>query len=158
MNQNETRERDVREIIRRSTVAKPLRERCEQIARAAGFEKQLAGPHDYHAWMKQLSYDRVIFIARPAPFGLRQDKSWIGHHGDPDRPYWSLTFGQVTPDRRQYQVLDVVLEQTLAEAIALADALETDADFLNVSLISNSLRLELRGPSAARRCARCRGP
>ena len=129
MNQNETRERDVREIIRRSTVAKPLRERCEQIARAAGFEKQLAGPHDYHAWMKQLSCDRVIFIARPAPFGLRQDELWIGHHGDPDRLYWSLTFGQVTPDRRQYQVLDVVLEQTLAEAIALADALETDADF-----------------------------
>ena len=132
MNLNETRrgERDVREMIRRSTVARPLRERCEQIAGAAGFEKQLAGPHDYHAWMKELSDDRVVFIARPAPFGLRQDESWIGHHGDPDRPYWSLTFGQATPDRRRFEVLDVVLEQTLAEAIALADALETNADFL----------------------------
>ena len=74
MNQNETRERDVCEMIRRSTVAKPLTERCEQIARAAGFEKQLAGPHDYHAWVKELSDDRVVFIARPAPFGLRQDE------------------------------------------------------------------------------------
>ena len=133
MNRSETCERDVREMIRRSTVARPLRERCEQIARAAGFEKQLAGPHDYHAWMKELSDDRVIFIARPAPFGLRQDESWIGHHGDPDQPYWSLTFGQATPDRRRLEVLDVMFEQTLAEAIALADALETDADFLDPS-------------------------
>ena len=101
MSGNEPRGHDVREMIRRSTVAKPLSERCDQIAKVAGFEKQLAGPHDYHAWMKQLSCDRVIFIARPAPFGLRQDKSWIGHHGDPDRPYWQLTFGQATPDRRQ---------------------------------------------------------
>ena len=137
MNRNETLrgECDVREMIRRSTVAKPLRERCEQIAKAAGFEKQLAGPHDYHAWMKQVSDDRVIFIARPAPFGLRQDESWIGHHGDPDRPYWSLTFGQATPDRRRHEVLDVVFEQTLAEAIALADALETDAAFLDPSFV-----------------------
>ena len=76
MNRNETRrrQRDAHEIIRRSTVAKPLRERCERIAGAAGFEKQLAGPHDYHAWMKQVSDDRVIFIARPVPFGLRQDE------------------------------------------------------------------------------------
>src|SRR4051812_23843825 len=80
--------------------------------------------------MKQLNCDRVIFIARPAPFALRQDESWIGHHGDPDQPYWSLTFGQATSDRRQYRVLDVMLEQTPAEAIAVADALETDADFL----------------------------
>ena len=125
MNRNETRERDVREMIRRSTVAKPLRERCEQIARTAGFDKQLAGPHDYHAWMKEVSDDRVIFIARPAPFGLRQDELWIGHHGDPDQPYWSLTFGQATPDRRRFEVLDVMFEQTLTEAIALADTLET---------------------------------
>ena len=145
MNQNETLERYVGEMIRRSTVAKPLRERCEQIARAAGFEKQLAGPHDYHAWMKELSCGRVVLIARPAPFGLRQDESWIGHHGDPAGAYWSLTSGQATPDRRRLEVLDVVLEHTLAEAIALADALETDADS-SVSLISDSLRLELRGP------------
>jgi hypothetical protein len=107
-------------------VARPLRERCEQIAEAAGFERQLAGPCDYYAWMKQLSGDRIIFIARPAPLGLRRDESRTGHHGDPDQPYWSLTFGQATPDRRQYRVLDVVFDQTLAEAIALAVALETD--------------------------------
>ena len=128
MNRNEMRERDVREMIRRSTVAKPLRERCEQIARTAGFDRQLAGPLDYHAWMKEVSDDHVIVIARPAPFGLRQDESWIGHHGDPDQPYWSLTFGLATPDRRQFEVLDVMFEQTLTEAIALAVTLETGAD------------------------------
>jgi hypothetical protein len=126
MNRAGTRGRDVSAMIRRSIVAMPLRERCEQIARAAGFEKQLAGPHDYHAWMKELSDDGVIFIARPAPFGLRQDESGIGHHGDPDRPYWSVTFGQATPDRRRLEVLDVIYEQTLAEAIALAGVWETE--------------------------------
>ena len=126
MNRAGTRGRDVSAMIRRSIVAMPLRERCEQIARVAGFEKQLAGPHDYHAWMKELSDDRVIFIARPAPFGLRQDESRIGHHGDPDRPYWSVTFGQATPDRRRLEVLDVIYEQTLAEAIALAGVWETE--------------------------------
>jgi hypothetical protein len=126
MNRNETRECDGREMIRRLTVAMPLRARCEKFAKAAGFEKQLAGPHDYHAWMKELSDDRVIFIARPAPFGLRQDESGIGHHGDPDRPYWSVTVGQAARDRRRLEVLDVIYEQTLAEAIALADALEAE--------------------------------
>ena len=133
MNRIESRQRDVGEMIRRSTVAMPLRERCEQLATAAGFEKQLAGPHDYHAWMKELSDDRVVFIARPAPFGLRQDESWIGHHGDPDRSYWCVTFGQASSDRRRFEILDVTYEQTLTAAIALADALEADTAFVGAS-------------------------
>ena len=62
----------------------------------------------------------------PGALGLRQNESEIGHHGDPDQSYGSVTFGQATPDRRRFEVLDVIYEQTLAEAIALADAWDTE--------------------------------
>src|SRR5262245_50978839 len=97
----------LRANLKRSNVARLLQKRCAEMATAAGFRNQEPGPLDYRVWWRELPYDRVIMIARPAPLGNRQDESWIGHHGDPVSPYWSLTLAHNTPNVTPQSLLGV---------------------------------------------------
>jgi hypothetical protein len=118
--------RRVRESLKRFSVSKALQQRCEEMAVAAGFRKQLAGPYDFHVWLRELPDKRVITVNRPAALGLRHDESWIGHHGNPDQPYWSLGLALTGfGEELKFEQTRVSHELTLAEALQLAAQLES---------------------------------
>jgi len=93
------------------------------MAAAAGFYAQESGPYGFHMWLRVLPDKRLIFVSRPAPFGHRHDESWVGHHGNPDKKYWSLGLGlSETPSFEQTRAMH---ELTLSEAFELAAQLES---------------------------------
>lgn len=118
--------REVHAIIKRFSVSKPLQQRCAEMAAAAGFEPQLAGPHDFHVWVRTLPDGQMISVNRPAPLGLRHDESWVGHYGNPDKPYWTLGLAlKALGSELKFEDVRVQHELTLAEAFDLAAKLES---------------------------------